>query len=146
MAAQHGVILHPDSTRPTDYLFRISIKCVIKNADGELLVVKETGRAYWDLPGGGMDHDESLQQAIARELKEEVNLEGAFTYRILAVEEPDYLQHGFWQVRLVFAVEPTVMVFSPGTDSDDVKFMPPDILQDSDHKAERLAHHYASLT
>lgn len=57
----HGVIKHPNSPRPTDYLFRVSLKCVIRNDAGEVLAVKEVGRDFWDLPGGGMDHGESIQ-------------------------------------------------------------------------------------
>lgn len=82
-----GVITHSISSRRTDYLYRISIKCLIRNDKGEVLVVKETDRDWWDLPGGGMDHHENIKSAIARELKEEVGLEGDFTCDVIAVEE-----------------------------------------------------------
>ena len=38
-----------------DYLYRVSIKALIYNDAGQILVVKEDGRPLWDLPGGGMD-------------------------------------------------------------------------------------------
>jgi 8-oxo-dGTP pyrophosphatase MutT (NUDIX family) len=63
------------------------------NDQGEVLVVKEVGRTWWDLPGGGMDHGEDIKSALARELKEEVNLSSNFTYRVIDVEDPAYLSH-----------------------------------------------------
>ena len=38
-----------------DCLYRISLKALIYNDVGQILVVKEIDRTYWDLPGGGMD-------------------------------------------------------------------------------------------
>jgi 8-oxo-dGTP pyrophosphatase MutT (NUDIX family) len=65
----------------TDSLFRISLKAYIENDKGEVLVVKEAGRDRWDLPGGGMEYGESIEQALKRELKEEVAYEGGLTMR-----------------------------------------------------------------
>ena len=44
-----------------DYLYRISLKALIYNDVGQILIVKEVGRTYWDLPGGGMDYDETVE-------------------------------------------------------------------------------------
>jgi len=142
-----GIINHETSHRKTDYLYRISIKGLIKNEKGEVLVVKETGRNYWDLPGGGMDHAENIKLAITRELKEEVNLSGDFTYKIIDVDDPAYLEmHDFWQVRLVFEVKPDDMVFSAGEDGDEIAFINPDTFKDSESATERTIYDYASLT
>lgn len=142
----YGDIDQSEIGRKNDYLFRLSIKALIQNDDGEVLVVKETGRNWWDLPGGGMDHEESIKDAIARELKEEVNLSGDFTYKIISVDEPALLKHAnVWQVRLVFLVTPAVMHFSPGEDGDDVTFIKPDALRNSTHSAERNVYHYSQL-
>ena len=45
----HGTINHTTSLRKTDYLYRVSMKGIVKNDKGEVLVVKETGRDWWDL-------------------------------------------------------------------------------------------------
>lgn len=42
----HGVVEHPESTRKTDYLYRLSIKGTIFNDTGEILFVKESGRDW----------------------------------------------------------------------------------------------------
>jgi 8-oxo-dGTP pyrophosphatase MutT (NUDIX family) len=141
-----GSVPHKDSVRPTDYLYRISIKCLIQNDTGEVLVVKETGRDWWDLPGGGMDHGESIKSAIAREMKEEVNLDGTFTYKLLDIDEPEYLEeHNFWQIRLIFEIVPDVMEFSSGLDADETAFKNPDIFKDSKIETEQRVYRYAGL-
>lgn len=142
----HGVIDQAHLQRKTDYLFRISMKCLVSDDDGRVLVVKEAGRTWWDLPGGGMDHSESIAGAIARELHEEVRLTGGFNHRILAVEEPAYLQHvGLWQVRLVFAVYPENMNFELGDDASEVAFIDPAQLKNSANATERKVFEYTQL-
>lgn len=56
------------------------------------MVVKEKNRSSWDLPGGGIDYGETVQASIQRELKEEINYQGNFTYEVLAIDDPFKLQ------------------------------------------------------
>lgn len=140
-----GVVPHPDSDRPTDYLYRVSIKGIVFNEQGDVLVVRETGRDFWDLPGGGMDHGESVREAIAREMYEEVQLTGDFSYRIVDVDEPRYLQaHNLYQLRLAFVISPTSPVFGPGEDADEIAFMNPELFASSDHQVERKICEYVA--
>lgn len=142
----HGVINQQHINRRTDYLFRISLKALIWNERGQVLVVKEIGRTWWDLPGGGMDHNESIKDALARELYEEVGLNGDFTYEIIAVEEPKLLPDpNVWQMRLVFSVVPTQKSFQPGDEGDEVMFIDPAELKASDNNAERKVYEYARV-
>lgn len=128
-----------------DHLFRISLKAYIENDKGEVLVVKETGRNFWDLPGGGMDHGEDIQVALKRELKEEIGYDGEFEHEILSVDEPHLLMRDIWMVRLVFRVIPEKWEFSLGTDGDELKFIDPYELTDSESGAERLVFFYNRL-
>jgi 8-oxo-dGTP diphosphatase len=137
-----GVVTHEDGSRPTDYLYRVSLKCLIRNEKDEILVVKEVGRDWWDLPGGGMDHGENIKNAIAREMLEEVNLQGDFEFKIIAVDEPGLLEHGFWQIRLIFEVYAKSLKFSTGVDSDEITFMPADNLKDSKKAVESRIYKY----
>lgn len=142
-----GVINHDlPSTRRPDYLYRISVKCLVRNEKGDILVVKESGRNWWDLPGGGMDHGEDIKSTIAREMKEEVNLAGDFNFRIIEVEEPAHLnEHNFWQLRLIFEVLPQDMQFTAGEDGDEVAFKDPAQFKDSDLEVERRVYKYEQL-
>ena len=143
----HGVVHHAASARKTDFLYRVSLKGFIQNDKGEVLVVKEKGReSKWDLPGGGMDHTESIKNALARELYEEVSLEGDFEYSILEAEEPRFIQnHSWWQLRLIFVITPSVMRFSPGEDGDEIAFMNPELFKDSESFSERQIFEFARV-
>ncbi len=41
--------------------------------DGKMLLLKKRGEGFWEVPGGRIDDDESIEQALRRELKEEVS-------------------------------------------------------------------------
>ena len=49
--------------------YRVSIKALIINEDKILLIQEADGR--WELPGGGLNYNETINQALKRELKEE---------------------------------------------------------------------------
>lgn len=93
-----------------------------------------------------MNHNENIRSAIAREMKEEVNLEGDFTYNIISIDEPTYLrEHDFWQVRLIYEIKPENNLFSAGEDSDKIAFISPDALKDSSSQVERRIYDYANI-
>ena len=81
--AQTGKItsVGSDGSQCADYLYRISLKSLIYNEAGQILVVKEIDRTYWDLPGGGMDFGETIESSLKRELYEEVGYKGNLRYQ-----------------------------------------------------------------
>lgn len=54
--------------------FRPNVGIVICNRLGQLLWAKRIGQSAWQFPQGGINADESLEQALYRELDEEVGL------------------------------------------------------------------------
>lgn len=142
----HTVIRHTDDTQPPDYLYRLSLKALVRNARGEVLVVKEAGRTYWDLPGGGMNHGDDFHAALARELAEEIDYTGDFTERIVAVEDPIKIERAdILQVRMIFAVELATDNWGIGVDGDGARYIDPTLLADSDIRAEQLIYKYSQL-
>ena len=141
----HGAIVHANSGRQ-DSLIRVSLKAVILNSNGRILVVKESGRDWWDIPGGGIEHGETIKEALARELHEEVSLEGDFEYEVLLAEDPHYLEsHNLYQMRITFLVKPSSMIFKNGDDSDEVQFVDADLYEKSDQWNERQIFMFSTL-
>ena len=52
--------------------YRVSVKAKI-NFNEKTLLVREDGKK-WDLPGGGIEHFETIQEALTRELTEEIGV------------------------------------------------------------------------
>ncbi len=55
--------------------YRANVGIMLSNGQGELLWARRLGRDGWQFPQGGIQENESPQQALFRELKEEIGLE-----------------------------------------------------------------------
>lgn len=58
-----------------NYRVRRAARAVILNTDGTIAMQFTEGRGSHKLPGGGAEEDESIQDALRREIKEEVGCE-----------------------------------------------------------------------
>lgn len=74
------IVNTPSYGKYPEAFYRVSLKAVIRNDAGNVLCVTESERDFWELPGGGIDHGETIKQGLARELKEEIGYTGGFTY------------------------------------------------------------------
>lgn len=66
--------MQPHEVDEADLIDRVSVYGVYIK-DGALLLTKHTVSGNWELPGGGVDHGESHEQGLGRELNEETGLE-----------------------------------------------------------------------
>lgn len=56
-----------------DCLYRVAIRVLIIQ-NGKVLLVKEADDDWWALPGGGVDHGESVESTLTREVEEELGI------------------------------------------------------------------------
>lgn len=57
--------------------YTLGVLVVLRRADGRILLVQQSYRPGWFLPGGLLQHGESLEAAGRRELREEIRLDAA---------------------------------------------------------------------
>lgn len=123
--------------------YRVSLKAIIRNEADEVLVVKENG-SQWTLPGGGMDHGESVHEALKRELYEEVLIDMPFSETLIDSESLYLEKREAWLLWLVFKVEVENLHYDLGRDADEVAFMNPDVFKNSTYRSEQLVFKFAS--
>ena len=109
---------------PNTY-YRGTIKAVIHDNNGAILVVKESSD-FIDLPGGGIDHGETLQQAMTRELAEEIGYDGTFMMDLVGAEVLER-RNGNGHVLFIVYNVTLQTPYSPtnGTDATEVFFVDP---------------------
>lgn len=106
-------------------VYRVSLKAVIRDADGKVLVNKEYDQKNWSLPGGGWEHGETEHQALARELKEEIDYEGQFKAIPKATTTFWLDSMQCWLLWIVYEVVTDNMNFGVGQDSTAIAFIDP---------------------
>ena len=54
--------------------YRPNVGIIVANGQGQVLLARRTGRDFWQFPQGGIKSNESPEQALYRELDEEIGL------------------------------------------------------------------------
>lgn len=125
-------MINPQGKYPNTF-YRVFIKAIIRNSKNEVLVVKEH-QDKWELPGSGLDQNESIHDCIKRELRKELNITNAFTESFNKIEtqympsRPDK-ELDLWKMSIYFEV--TIIgdfALTPSSELTDAQFMPDSVL------------------
>ena len=120
--------------------YRVSLKAVLRNQKGEVLVNKEGTSDTWNLPGGGWDHGETEHEALARELQEEVGYIGDFTAHPFKTAVFWLESKQAWLLWIVYDVKVENLTFSAGEHSSEVAFIDPVSLKGASSFEEQWIH------
>jgi ADP-ribose pyrophosphatase YjhB (NUDIX family) len=110
--------------------YRVSIKALIRNDTGHILMVSEKGSDY-SLPGGGWDFGESLHGCLVRELEEEIALQSGFTEKVIGTIPFHNLNKDSWMMWIVCELSYSELDYGIGADGDDVKWVSEDEIDNS---------------
>lgn len=130
---------HPDT------FYRVSLKAIIRDNNGKVLMVKENADD-WDLPGGGFDHDLSIEDCLKKELFEEISFRGEIiemkllecAYQYLASKEANIF-------RAIYELKLSNDDFSIGQDAHAMEFIDPSIFKDSKNPYEQVIYRLGSM-
>lgn len=117
--------------------YRVSVKALIRDGSGKVLVVKEN-QETWSLPGGGLDHGELPEDGLRRELEEEL---GVTMTEINAIERTltfELKEKRAWLMWVVYSVEIKDQKFKTGEGVSAIRYIDPASLKDSDDIFERV--------
>jgi len=64
---------------------KVAVKLILF-CKGKVLIVADPD-GNWDFPGGGIENDEKLEEALNREITEELGLKGVEVGRVLHIDE-----------------------------------------------------------
>jgi 8-oxo-dGTP diphosphatase len=101
--------------------YRISIKALVLDENKRFLLAKESdGR--WELPGGGIDHGETPQMCIKREINEEMGVKVTYVS-----EQPSYFytdKHWKyeWIANVLFETKLAHLNFTPSDECIETRF------------------------
>lgn len=90
---------------------QIGVKVIIKNSQGLYLLVQRTDtlsndqQNAWDIPGGRIEPTEDLATALAREVREEINVELTGTPKLLTAQDIFVPAKELHVVRLTYLVQ-----------------------------------------
>lgn len=115
----------------------VSIDAAIIKDDKIVLIKRgvEPSKGKWGTPGGYVDWDETVEEAVAREVKEETKLDVTSTKLVGVYSSPE--RHPKQVINILYLAEVAEADPAPGDDVDDVKWFLLDSLPDEmaiDHK------------
>jgi 8-oxo-dGTP pyrophosphatase MutT (NUDIX family) len=124
--------------------YRVSLKAIIRNEKAEVLMVQESSDS-WSLPGGGIDHGETHEEALGRELYEEALITQSFTATIIGIEPIYIKEKQTWMMWVVYDITfKDPLVYGVGADAKKVAFIDPYTLEGSSARAEALTYQWTT--
>lgn len=121
--------------------YRVSVKAVIRNNKNEYLLVKEW-KDDWSFIGGGIDHGETVHEALKRELYEEALINAPFEEKFIEAQTIWLPDSEMWALWLLYEINIDELKYGIGADADDVQFIDPESLRDSSFLFEKFVYEY----
>lgn len=122
--------------------YRVSVKAIIRNERNEYLLVREW-KNDWSFIGGGIDHGETVDEALKRELYEEALIEAPFEAKFVETQTVWLPESDMWALWLFYEVTVENLTYGLGSDADEIKFIDPSSMKDSELLFEKIVYDYS---
>ena len=123
-----------DLTQLPSPFYRVSLKAIILD-DQKRLLLGQADNGHWEVPGGGWEYPETLEQGLRRELSEEldgqVNQIGDFQFLYKGMNPKGYMV-----VYLAFTVTLKNLTFKLVDELSDTRFVTKDELLELEFDAD----------
>ena len=100
--------------------YRTSVKALILDEDGRFLLQRESN-GKWEMPGGGLDHGESVEDGLRREVMEESGL----TITKMAAQPSYFVTKKYketWKSNVYYVCELENLDITPTEECEGVRF------------------------
>jgi len=128
----------PKSLSDPEQLFYLGLKALIRNKKGEILLVQEDPRdnpfdtvkgEYWDLPGGRIKKDETIDQGFNREILEELGVhnvtKGKLIVSVISNLYSEIEGHKIGRILFIYEVEGDFTKITLSDEHTSVKWFAP---------------------
>jgi len=103
-------------------IYRVAVKAFVTDSQNRVLLVKES-IDIWSLPGGGLDHGESPQDCLRREIQEELGIKDVVIGE-LAYTTTIYLdRQDMWMIWIVYRAKLGSTNFAPADGVIEARFI-----------------------
>lgn len=111
------------------------VSAVLEDGQGRVLLIRQTYSSGWHFPGGGVDRGEPPEQAIVRELEEEVGLAESTPPEFVGL----YLRRILWVTNIVgfYRLRNVRIQFKRNIEIRAAEFFHPDALPEDTSTATR---------
>ena len=129
-----GITVPREGARMGEGQYMLYVLAIIQNKDGRMLITRRSmdkhwAAGWWEVTGGGVSAGETSEQAIVRELAEEVGLDVAdyplevvYSYENVDLERGDNYIVDIYRFRLDFTTDDIVLQDSEAIDCKLVTF------------------------
>lgn len=110
----------------TSGFYRVSIKGLILDETRKKFLTVREDNGIWELPGGGLDWGESMEDCLRREIKEEMGLEVTEMAKLPSFYLTGKNIDGHWSLNLVFEIKVKDLNFTPSEECQEIRFIAPE--------------------